>query len=84
MTTIPDWLARHGGSLKPVADGPGCYVYFDGQPQYFILPRPAAGKYACEVTQGINGKRLEKNKTYATAEQAVRGGLDDLREALGW
>jgi hypothetical protein len=84
MTTVPDWLARHGGSLKPVANGPGYYVYFDREPQYFILPRPAAGRYACEVAQSINGKRFEKNRTYATAEEAVRGGLEDLREALGW
>jgi hypothetical protein len=59
-------------------------IFFDGQPQYFVLPRPAGGKFGREVTQTINGKRLESGATYATAEEAVKGGLEDLRKALGW
>jgi hypothetical protein len=82
--TTPDWLAKHGGELQTAADGVGCMVIFDGQPQYFVLPRPAAGRFGCQVTQTINGKRLESGANYPTAADSVRGGLEDLRKELGW
>jgi hypothetical protein len=80
----PEWLSKHGGELQTAADGVGCMIYFDSQPQYFVLPRPAGGKFGCQVTQTINGKRLESDATYPTAVEAVKGGLEDLRKALGW
>jgi hypothetical protein len=82
--STPEWLAKHGGATQLTADGVGCMVFFDGQPQYFVLPRPAAGRFASQVTQTINGKRLESGATYPTADQAVLGGLEDLRNVLGW
>jgi hypothetical protein len=82
--TTPEWLSKHGGKVQPTAKRVGCMVYFDGQPQYFVLPRPAAGRFASQVTQTINGKRLESGATYGTAEEAIQGGLEDLRTALGW
>ena len=48
------------------------------------MPIPAGGKYACRVAQSINGKRLDAGATFATRDEALRGGLDDLRKALGW
>jgi hypothetical protein len=82
--SAPEWLVKHGGEIQTAAQGAGCMIYFDGQPQYFVLLRPAAGKFGCEVTQTVNGKRLESGATYATADEAVHGGLEDLRKALGW
>jgi len=82
--STPEWLSKHGGEIQPAASGTGCMIFFDHQPQYFVLPRPAAGKFGCEVTQTINGKRLEGGDTYVTAQEAVNGGLEDLRKALGW
>jgi hypothetical protein len=82
--SAPDWLVKHGGEIQAAANGPGCMVYFDGQPQYFVLSRPAAGRFGCEVTQTVNGKRLESGANYATVEEAIQGGLEDLRKALGW
>jgi hypothetical protein len=81
---IPDWLSKHGGHLQPAANGHGVMVYFDNEPQYFIIVRPVAGRFGREVTQTINGKRLESNRIYDTDGEAIRGGLEDLRDALGW
>jgi hypothetical protein len=80
----PDWLTRHGGTLRATFDGRSWTVLFDGRPQYLLRPIPAAGKYSCEVMQTVNGRRLESGSTYPTAEDALRGGLEDLRKALGW
>jgi hypothetical protein len=82
--TPPDWLVKHAGTLQPAAGGMGCMVYFAGEPQYFVLPLPAKGRFTKQVTQTVNGKRLESGTIYATEEEAVRGGLEDLRGVLGW
>jgi hypothetical protein len=80
----PDWLSKHGGHLQPAANGQGAMVYFAGEPQYFVLVRPAAGQFGCQVSQTINGKRIESGKTYPSEDEAIRGGLADLRNDLGW
>jgi hypothetical protein len=80
--STPDWLSRHGAELRAERDS--WVVFFDREPQYRLTPVPAAGKFACEVMQTINGRRLEGSGTYPTVEEAVRGGLEDLRKALGW
>jgi hypothetical protein len=49
-----------------------------------LVPFPVAGKHGCIVEQTVNGKRLESKNTYASQEEALRGGLEDLRKALGW
>ncbi len=82
--TIPDWLAQRGGELRASKDGHSWMVYFAGQPQYLLLSVPAGGEFGCRVTQTVNGKRIDGPNTYPTREDAVRGGLDDLRKALGW
>jgi hypothetical protein len=82
--TAPDWLTLRGGELRPSANNPSCSVYFAGQLQYVLVPVPAKGKYACRITETINGRRLDGNGLYATADEAVRGGLEELRGKLGW
>jgi hypothetical protein len=82
--TTPDWLAQHDGELRLGKDGTSYSVYIGGELRYVVLPVPAKGKHACRVTETVNGRRLESGATYATAEEAVRGGLEDLRKALGW
>jgi hypothetical protein len=84
MVTTPDWLARHGGELRASKDGHSWTVYFAGEPQYLLLPVPAGGQFSCRVTQTVNGKRLDGPTTSPTPEDAVRGGLEDLRKTLGW
>ena len=48
------------------------------------MPIPAGGKHACRVSQTVNGRRLDVGATFPTTEDAVRGGLEDLRKTLGW
>jgi hypothetical protein len=82
--STPDWLQRHDGRLEASKNGQSWLVYLGGEPQYLLMPTPAKGKFSCRVAQTINGKRLDGDGTYPTMEDAVRGGLDDLRKALGW
>jgi hypothetical protein len=82
--TTPDWLSRHDGDLRPSKDGLSWLVFFAGQMQYALIVAPVAGKFGSRVTQTINGKRLDSGASYPTVEDAVRGGLEDLRKALGW
>ncbi len=80
----PDWLTLRGCELKASKDGHSAAVYCNGQPQYLLAPIPAGGKYACRVSQTTNGKRFDGGATFPTHDDALRGGLDDLRKALGW
>jgi hypothetical protein len=82
--TTPTWLTQHDGTLRVGEEGKSASVYFAGALQYLLVPVPAKGKYSCRVIQTINGKRLDGSNTYASAEDAIRGGLEDLRQALGW
>lgn len=82
--TAPEWLVRHRGTLQAAPDGPSWAVLFGGHPLYLLMPKPAGGTYGCEVMQTNNSKRLGSGATYPTPEDALRGGLDDLRKALGW
>jgi len=80
----PDWLAKRGGVLQP-STKPGTWlVRLENSPQYRLVPIPAGSNYGCEVTQTVNGRRLEGSGTYPSIEDALRGGLEDLRKALGW
>ena len=80
----PDWIKKHNGDLKDSKDGHSWMVWFAGQPQYLLEPLPAKGQFACRVTQTINGKRLDRGDVWGTRDEALQGGLADLREALGW
>jgi len=80
----PDWLAKHGGELRPSKDGRSALVYFAGQMQYVLALDPVKGKFGCRVIQTISGRRLDGGGSYETPEDAFRAGLDDLHKALGW
>jgi hypothetical protein len=82
--TTPDWLARHDGSLRQAPDGRTWLVFFDGGPHYKLTPTPAEGRHTSIIKQTENDKRIDKGQTYATADEALRGGLDELRAYLGW
>jgi hypothetical protein len=80
----PEWLTRRNGCLRPASNGRTWYVMFGDQPQYALTPVPVGGKFGCEILQTNNGKRIPSSTVGATADEALRGGLDDLRKALGW
>ena len=82
--TAPDWLTQRGGSLKLGSDGKTWFVLFAGQPNCSLEAMPVVGKFGCTIRQTINGQRIASPGTFANADEAIKGGLDDLRKALGW
>lgn len=82
--TAPEWLTKRGGELRSSNDGHSWAVFVRNDPLYLVLAVPAAGKHGCHVKQSNSGKRLDSGATYPTLDDAVRGGLEDLRKALGW
>jgi hypothetical protein len=84
-TTIPDWLKPRDGALKAGVRPETTFVLVGGKPLYKLEVRPASGQYACAVSNTVNGRRLDDAKaTYPTADAALAGGLEQLRNALGW
>ena len=82
---VPDWLQLRDGALKPGVRPETTFVMVGGQPLYKLEVRPAAGAFACAVSNTVNGKRLdEPAATFPTAAAALAGGLDRLRAVLGW
>ncbi len=84
MTTSPDWLVRHGCALRPGLNGSRWLIMMGDSPQYTLSIVPAKGTYSCAISQSVNGKRVDSDKVWPTAEGALEGGLDDLRAHLGW
>ena len=83
--TAPDWLVQRGCNLKLGSDNRTWYVLLGEQPQYSLVAVPAGNQFGCAVRQTNNGQRLDTpGTTYPTKDDAIRGGLDDLRQALGW
>ena len=81
----PEWLTRRDGSLAPGLRDYITVVCLSGQPQYRLEVRPAGGTFTAFVTQMNNGKRLDAaSATYPDPATALAGGLDQLREQLGW
>lgn len=82
--SAPDWLTKRGGSIRAHASAHAWVVCFDGQPQYVLRPFPVSGKFGCEVEQSINGKRFDGKEPAGSPEEALKAGLANLREQLGW
>lgn len=80
----PDWLIKHDGALRPGLNDQTWLVTLQGEPLYRLFITPAKGQHACVVTQMNNGGHLDGGKTYPTIASAFAGGLDELREKLGW
>jgi hypothetical protein len=84
-TPVPDWLALRTGTLKPGVRPETQFVLIGGQPLYKLEARPASGKFTCAVSNTVNGKRLDDASTiYINAQEAFKGGLEQLRAKLGW
>ena len=80
----PDWLTQRGAALKLGSDGQRWYVLFAGRPDYSLIAVPVGATFGCAIRQTINGRRIESAGVYGSKEDAIKGGLDDLRKALGW
>jgi hypothetical protein len=85
-TTIvaPDWLGLHGGELRRGVSHNTWLILLSDMQQYEAVVAPAAGTFTCKIMQRNNGQRLDKATVYPTAEAALQGGLEELRQALGW
>jgi len=84
MITVPDWLMTRNCTLKPGIDGLSWFVCLGAAPQYEVTPLPVQGKFGCEIRQTVNGRRLDKGSVYTSEQEALQGGLNELRAALGW
>ena len=82
--TAPTWLVQRGGGLKIGSDGDTRFVLLGEQPLYSLSAVPATGKYTCVVRQIHNGRRIDGGVIYSTEEEALGGGLEELRKDLGW
>ncbi len=82
--TAPDWLKQRGCDLKLSSDGKTWFALLGNQAHYSLSVVPVGDQFGCAVRQTINGQRLDTPRAYPTREDALRGGLDDLRKALGW
>lgn len=82
--TAPEWLTRHGGSLKLGSDQRTWYVIVGGKPIYSVSDVPQNGRFGCKVRQTNNGEMLNVCGSFASADEAVAGGLEELRKTLGW
>jgi hypothetical protein len=81
---VPDWLARHDGSLKSGIDGRTLFVLVGGMPLYRLEARPAGGKFVGLVVETVSGRPLGDGTKYETTDAALAGGLEALRNRLGW
>ena len=88
MTTselVPDWLAKRGGAIRRGVASETLFVMIGGEPLYRLEVVPASGQFACAVVESATGKRLDDPKaTNASGDAALAGGLEQLRERLGW
>jgi hypothetical protein len=82
--TAPEWLSMRGGGLANGLSDRTQLVTIDGHPLYRLDVLPAKGKFTCAIVQSNNGKRLDGGIEYATNDAALAGGLDELRERMGW
>lgn len=82
--TTPDWLAQRGVHLQQSKNNLSWLVYLDKEPQYLLMAVPVKGQFGCRITQTINGRRLDGDATFPSVEAALQGGLEELRQALGW
>ena len=83
--TMPGWLARRRGQIERGVQPETRFVLISGEPLYKLEVRPAVGRYTCTVTETVNGRRLDDGAaTYPGFDEAIAGGLELLRDRLGW
>ena len=85
VPAVPEWLAKRDGSLAPGVGDHILFVTVSQTPQYRLETRPARGQFACTVTQTQNGRPIDDaSAVYPSADAAFAGGLERLKQRLGW
>jgi hypothetical protein len=81
----PEWLQRRGGLLRRNLQSNIVEVWLEGQPLYRLEVRPARNQYTCVIVDMTSARPISNGSSiYATTEQALAGGLEQLRGYLGW
>jgi hypothetical protein len=80
----PDWLEKRMGTIRPGLNAQTWNVVIDDQPLYRLFSTTANGRFTCTISCTNNGKRLDDSKLYPSMEAAITGGLEELRDRLGW
>lgn len=80
----PEWLVKRGGGISPGLRDYSLFVVINGSPQYYLEVRPAKGRFTCVIEETANGRRLDGGTIFVTPEEAIFGGIDQLRAHLGW
>ena len=75
LPEVPGWLTSRSGSLQSGIRDSIVMVYFDGRPNYRLESRPMGGGHTCNVTQTVNGKRVDAGKQYQSQDAALMAGL---------
>jgi hypothetical protein len=84
-SSVPEWLARRSGAIQRGVDRETRFVLVGGEPLYKLEVRPAVGRFTCAVTETANGRRLDDGGAiHGTFDEALAGGLERLKERLGW
>ena len=81
---VPPWLAIHDGNVVGDVDSHRWLVLFRNEPQYRVDIHPAGGKFAADVVQSNNGRRVAATTNYPSEMEAAMAGLEELRKLLGW
>jgi hypothetical protein len=81
---IPSWMTERGATLKKGNSDHVWFVLCNNQPHYRLVAVPVSGRFACAITQSINGRRIASDRQADSAADAILNGLDDLGKALGW
>lgn len=80
----PEWLAKRGGGISPGLRDYSLFILINGSPLYYLEARPAKGRFICVIEQTANGRRLDDGTIFSTPEEAIVGGIEQLRAHLGW
>jgi hypothetical protein len=82
---VPEWLAKRDGGFAPGLREHVLLVTVAKQPHFRLDARPAKGQFACYVSHTQNGKLIDDAAAvYPTADAAFAGGLERLKQRLGW
>lgn len=85
VPAAPEWLSKRDGGLAPGIRQHILFVTVSKKPHYRLETRPAKGQFACYVSQTENGKLIDDAAAvYPTADAAFAGGLERLKQKLGW
>ncbi len=80
----PAWLTQRDGLLKESSDGETYFVLLAHKPQFALNVVPVGNDFGCSIRQTQSGKRVVSAGKFASKDDTLKAGLEDLRASLGW